>query len=108
MRGLILGIILLPAVIVTLLSIRPGGLRSQLRNAARRLRLVLVLAGIYLIGSAVVRLGWPGSSNGDVAQVALAVALALVFVIFGQDNPPFQRPVRLGRPPQPQPPGRRD
>jgi len=51
MRGFLVGLVLISVLGLSILSFRPGGLRRQLRFAARRFRLVLVLAGIYLAGS---------------------------------------------------------
>src|SRR5438477_329831 len=77
MRGIVAGLVLMAALSLIVLSIRPGGLRRQLRLAARRLRLVLLLGGIYLILSGVIRIvfqeGWvadygPTASAGNMAQ----------------------------------------
>ena len=62
---------------LTVLSFRPGGLRRQLRFAARRLRLALVLGGIYVLASTVARLllgvGWVGGWVADWGPPAVAV-----------------------------------
>ena len=86
MKGFLIGLILIPVLVVSVLSIRPGGLRRQLRHAARRFRLALVLAGIYLAGSTIIRVGFAGSRVGEYGPVALAVALAVAFVVLGQDK----------------------
>ncbi len=65
---------------------RPGGLRSQLRNVARRLRLALILIGIYLVVSTALRLAFPGSTAAEVAMVAIGAALAVTFLVLGQDR----------------------
>lgn len=88
MRGFVLGLIFAVGLTVTILSIRPGGLRRQLRMAARRLRIFLVLGGVYLAASLVVRLAFPTGPVADYALPALALVLVLVFVIFGQDPAP--------------------
>lgn len=86
MKGFLVGLILLPVMVISILSIRPGGLRRQLRHAGRRFRLLLVLAGIYLVGSTVIRLAFPHTRLGDYGPVGLALALAVVFAVLGQDR----------------------
>ena len=86
MRGFFLGVVLIFVLVVSTLSIRPGGLRNQLRNVARRLRLALVLGGIYLLASGVLRLALPGSTAGDAAQVAIAAVLAITFLLLAQER----------------------
>jgi len=72
---------------VTVLSLRPGGLRRQLRFAARRLRIIVVLGGIYVFANAVVRVVFRDGPIVDWGPPALAVVLALAFVFLGQDPP---------------------
>jgi hypothetical protein len=86
LRGFVLGLLLIPVLVITLLSIRPGGLRNQLRNVARRFKLALILGGIYLLVSAALRLLVPDQTAIDVATVALALVLTVVFVFLGQDR----------------------
>lgn len=86
MKGFLVGVVLIVFVVISVLSIRPGGLRSQLRNVARRLRLALILSGIYLVASAVIRLAFPDTTASEVALVAIAAALAVTFLILGQDR----------------------
>lgn len=86
MRGFVIGAALMLVVVVSVLSLRPGGLRNQLRNIARRLRLALILAGIYIVVSAVVRIALPGSGIGEIALVGIAALLAVVFLVLGQDR----------------------
>jgi hypothetical protein len=86
MRGFLVGLILIPALAISVLSLRPGGLRNQLRNIARRLKLALILAGVYLFVSAGIRLLFPRSSAGDFVIVGVALALTLVFVFLSQDR----------------------
>ena len=88
MRGFVLGLIFAVGLTVTLLSIRPGGLRRQLRMVARRFRIFLVLGGVYLAGSVVVRLAFPTGPVADFGLPVLALVLVLVFVIVGQDPAP--------------------
>jgi hypothetical protein len=84
-RGFLIGFALLVVLSVTVLSLRPGGLRRQLRFAARRFRIVLVLGGIYVIGSAIIRGVFPQGAVADYAPAALAIALSAVFLIVGRD-----------------------
>ena len=70
---------------ITVLSLRPGGLRKQLRYAARRLRLALILGGTYVLISAVVRTAFPEGAVSDWGLPLLAVALAIVFLVLGQN-----------------------
>ena len=69
----------------TVLSFRPGGLRRQLRFAARRFRILVVLAGIYVFANAIVRVAVQSGPIVEWGSPALAVVLALVFVFVGQD-----------------------
>ena len=85
MRGFLIGVILLPALVVSILSLRPGGLRQQLHHAAHRLRVALILAGVYLAGSAVLYLLAAGSAVQEFGLPALAVGLSLVFLLLAQD-----------------------
>jgi hypothetical protein len=93
-RGFLFGFILLVVLGFTILSFRPGGLRRQLRFAARRFRLALALGGVYLVFSAVVRLTFPEGPVADFGPPILALILVLVFVVFGQDPPVRADPPR--------------
>jgi hypothetical protein len=84
-RGFILGFILVVALGLTILSIRPGGLRRQLRFASRRLRLTLALGAVYVVGSGVMRYLFPDGPVTDFGPPALALVLLAVFFVFGQD-----------------------
>jgi hypothetical protein len=86
LRGFLIGLLLVPILVISLLSIRPGGLRNQLRNVARRFKLALILGGIYLLVSAALRLLVPDRTAVDFATVGVALALTLVFVYLGQDR----------------------
>ena len=86
MKGFFFGIVLIVVVVVSVLSIRPGGLRSQLRNVARRLRLALILSGVYLAISTVLRLAFPNSTAAEAAMVAIGAGLGITFLILGQDR----------------------
>jgi len=87
-RGFLLGLFFAVGLTVTVLSIRPGGLRRQLRMAARRLRIFLILGGVYLGASVVVRVAFPTGPVADYALPAVALVLVIVFVIVAQDPAP--------------------
>ena len=85
MRGLVFGLVVAVVMSLTVLSIRPGGLRSQLRLAARRFRIVLVLGGIWMAGSLVVRLAFPTGPVLDYGPSLLAIFLGVLFMFVGRD-----------------------
>jgi hypothetical protein len=87
-RVILLGLILLPALAVTILSMRPGGLRQQLRHVRRRLKIFLVLAGIYLAVSTAARLALPDSDRVEIGLGVLGAILAVIFVVLAQDPTP--------------------
>lgn len=86
MRGVLIGLVLLFVVALSVLSLRPGGLRNQLRNMARRLKLALILVGIYLVVSGALRLAFPDSASAEWAMAGIAAALGITFVVLGQDR----------------------
>ena len=86
MRGFAIGLILLLFLVLSVLSLRPGGLRNQLRNIARRLKIALVLAGVYVTASAVLRLTVQDQNVSTWATVAVALVLGLVFVFLAQER----------------------
>ena len=88
MRGFLFGLLLIPAVVISLLSIRPGGLRRQLRLAGRRFRIALTVAGAYFVGAAIMRLAFPTGTVLDYGPPALALVLAAAYVVFAQDPAP--------------------
>jgi peptidoglycan/LPS O-acetylase OafA/YrhL len=88
LRGFAIGLLVVVGLTVTILSLRPGGIRRQLRMAARRLRIFLVLGGVYLAGSIVIGLFFPKGAVADYGPPALAAVLAVVFVIAAQDPSP--------------------
>jgi hypothetical protein len=94
MRGFVLGLFLFIGLAVTVLSLRPGGLRLQLRYAARRLRIVLVLGGVYVVASSVVRIVMPNNPIAEYAPAALAVVLLIVFLFLARDPGRSARPER--------------
>jgi hypothetical protein len=85
MRGFLLGLILVVGLSFSILSLRPGGLRRQLRFAARRFRIMLILGGIFLVGSGIVRVAFPQGPVADFGPPALAIVLAAVFLVAGRD-----------------------
>ena len=85
MRGFLFGLILLVGFTVTILSLRPGGLRRQLRFAARRFRIALALGGIFLIGSSIIRLVFSSGVVADFGPPALAIVLSVVFIVLAQE-----------------------
>ena len=106
MRGLVLGLFLLPALVIGILSIRPGGLRRQLRYLRRRFKLAMVLAGVYLAGSTFTRLFFPGNPWAEWGLVGLAALLGLVFLVLAQDpeSPATPTPPASAASPRPPPP----
>jgi DNA integrity scanning protein DisA with diadenylate cyclase activity len=94
MRGFVLGLFLFIGLAVTVLSLRPGGLRLQLRYAARRLRIVLVLGGVYVVSSSVVRIVMPNNPIAEYAPAALALVLLIVFLFVARDPSRSARPER--------------
>ncbi len=85
MRGFLFGLVLILGLVASVLSLRPGGLRRQLRFAARRFRIGLLLGGVYLVGSAVVRLAFSQGPVSDFGPPILALVLVAVFMIVAQD-----------------------
>jgi hypothetical protein len=85
LRGFVLGLILIVGLSLSILSLRPGGIRRQLRFAARRFRIMLILCGIFLIGSGVVRLAFPQGPIADFGPPAFAIVLAAAFIVAGRD-----------------------
>jgi hypothetical protein len=70
---------------VTILSLRPGGIRQQLRFAARRFRIVLALGGIFLLGSSIIRIFFRDGAVADWGPPALALVLGALFVVLAQE-----------------------
>ncbi|MGZ6300242.1 MAG: hypothetical protein ACXWMN_07100 [Candidatus Limnocylindria bacterium] len=85
MRGFLIGVILMVGVSATILSLRPGGLRRQLRFAARRFRIALALGGAFVFGSLIIRLAFPTGPVSDYGPAALAVVLAVAFLFIARD-----------------------
>jgi hypothetical protein len=98
-RGFLFGLILLVGFSLTILSLRPGGIRRQIRFAARRFRIMLVLGGIFLAGSSIIRLAFPEGWAADFGPPALAIVLAGVFLVVGQDPATAEPPSEHSRRP---------
>ena len=88
MRGFFVGLLLIPVVVISILSIRPGGLRRQLRLAGRRFRIALTVAGVYFVGAAIIRLGFPTGPGLDYGPPVLALLLAAIYMVLAQDPAP--------------------
>jgi hypothetical protein len=91
-RGFLIGLIFLVGLSVTVLSLRPGGFRRQLRFVARRFRITLVLGGIFFIGSLIIRVAFPDGVVADYGPPALAIVLAVAFMVLGRDPAPDASP----------------
>lgn len=77
-----------PLLAIGVLSIRPGGLRQQLRNVRRRFRIFMILAGVYLAVDFVTRIALGDSTTADDVLLGLLAAELVVFVILAQDPRP--------------------
>jgi hypothetical protein len=84
-RGFLLGLVLLTGLAVSVLALRPGGFRRQLRLVARRFRIVLALGGAYVFGSLVIRLVFTSGPVNEWGPIALALVLAVIFVVAAAD-----------------------
>jgi hypothetical protein len=84
-RGFFFGLVILFGFGLTVLSLRPGGIRRQLRFVARRFRIMLVLAGIFVAGSTIIRIAASQGVVADYGPPAIAIVLAGVFMIVGRD-----------------------
>jgi len=84
-RGFAFGLVVLVGLSLAVLSIRPGGLRRQLRFAARRFRIVLVLAGIWTFGSLAIRVAFPSGLLLDYGPAVLGIVLAIAFLFMARD-----------------------
>ncbi len=83
-----IGLFLLAAFSVTVLSLRPGGLRRQLSFAARRFRVALALGGVYVAGSTAVRLLVRTDAVAEYAPPLLAALLMVAYVFLARDPGP--------------------
>jgi hypothetical protein len=84
-RGFVAGLALIPLLVIAVLSIRPGGLRRQLRLAGRRFRIALTLVGAYFLGSALIRLVFPSGPVSDYGPPVVATILAAAYLALAQD-----------------------
>jgi hypothetical protein len=84
-RGFAFGLVVLVGLSLAVLSIRPGGLRRQLHLAARRFRIVLVLAGIWMLGSLVIRIAFSSGPVLDYGPALLGVLLVVAFLFVARD-----------------------
>jgi hypothetical protein len=84
-RAIFIGALVALFFSLTILWLRPGGIRRQLRLVARRFRIVLVLLGVYLFGSLIIRLVFQSGPVLDWGPPVLALLVAVVFVVVGQD-----------------------
>lgn len=87
MRGFLIAIVLGCLLITGVFSLRPGGLRVQLRLMKRRFRVAFTLAGIFLVVSFVIRVAAPTVLISDIGMIALGLATAIAFLIWAQDPP---------------------
>ncbi len=85
MRSFVLGLLIILGLALTILSLRPGGLRRQLRFAARRFRIFLVIGGAFIFVSGAIRLLFPSGPVADYGPIVLGVVLGLVFLVLIQD-----------------------
>jgi len=86
MRGFVIGLMLLLFMVISALSLRPGGLRNQLRNVARRFKIALLLGGAYMVASAVLRLTVQDQNASTWASIVAALVLGLAFVFLAQER----------------------
>jgi len=84
-RGFLFGLVVLFGLGLTVLSFRPGGIRKQLRFAARRFRIMLVLGAIFVAGSTIIRVLAPQGVIADYGPPVIAIVLAGVFMFVGRD-----------------------
>jgi len=77
--------VLIVLIGTTVLTLRPGGLRRQLRYAARRFRLAIVLGGVYVLCSAAARIAFTDTFVTDWGLPALALVLVVIFLVVGQN-----------------------
>lgn len=98
MRGFVIAVVLACVLIGGVFSLRPGGLRVQLRLMKRRAKILFTLAGIFLVVSFVIRVAAPNVTISDIGMIALGLATATAFLIWAQDPPlETQRPPQQSR-----------
>jgi hypothetical protein len=86
-RGFVAGLVLIPMLVIAVLSIRPGGLRQQLRLAGRRFRIALTLLAAYFLCTGFIRFLAPSGPVSDYGPPVVAVILAAVYLVLAQDPP---------------------
>lgn len=86
MRGFVIGLILIVGLSLSILSIRPGGLRRQLGFAARRFRIALVLGGIWVFASLMIRFAFPTGPVADYGPAVVAIVVGAVFLYLARDR----------------------
>lgn len=91
MRAVLFAFLALPVLAIAVLSIRPGGLKQQLRNVRRRFKIAMILAGVYLVAYTASRIAFGDTGIADNALIALLAGEGLVFVILAQDPRPAGR-----------------
>jgi len=84
-RGIAFGLVVIIGMSLSILSLRPGGLRRQLRLAARRFRIVLVLGGVWTFGSLAIRLFYPSGPVTDYGPALLGIILGIAFLFIARD-----------------------
>ena len=84
-KSVLFGLLLLPAAALAILSIRPGGLRRQLRHVRRRFKIAIVLGGVYLVASTAARLLLPEGTALDYLLAGTGAVLGITFVVLAQD-----------------------
>lgn len=99
MRSFALGLVIIVGLGLTVLSLRPGGLRRQLSFAARRFRIALILGGLYVLASTVIRVFFSQGWVADYGPPAVALVLGAVFVVVGRDPAPAPETPRPSRTP---------
>lgn len=87
MRGFFIGMVLIVVLITSVLSLRPGGLRNQLRNVARRFKLAIAFTGIYMVVSAAFRLALPHQAVGEIGTALVGLVLAIIFIVLSSERP---------------------
>ena len=91
MRGILFALLALPLLAIGVLSIRPGGLRQQLRNVRRRFKIAMILAGVYLATYTASRIAFGDSQVAGDVLLGLLTVEALIFIILAQDPRPARR-----------------
>lgn len=94
MRTFLLGLVVMVTFTVLMLATRPGGFRQQLRLAGRRFRIALVLGGIYVLASAIIRLIFTTGFIADYGALVVAVMLIVAYLVVAQDPKPQTKSVQ--------------